>query len=72
MKNQTLINAAKQILKDLLSKCTEPQQMLFKKMYCHKNLELSIDEAVDQMDTDKMDWAISQVERTIQKNNSNG
>lgn len=57
------------MLKDLLSQCTEPQQMLFKRMYCHKNLELPINEAVDQMDESKVDWAITQCERTVGKNN---
>lgn len=68
MQNETLKNAAKDILKGLLSKCTEPQQMLFKRMYSHNRLELSIDEVVDQMDSDKLDWAISQCERTVEKN----
>lgn len=63
--NETLKVMAKTILKDLLSQCTEGQQMMFKRMYCHKNLDFSINEAVDQMDDDKIDWAVSQVERTI-------
>lgn len=71
MKNETLIKAAKDILKDLLSKCNESQQMMFKRMYCHKKLELSINEAVDQMNVDKIDWAITQCEKTIQKNINN-
>ena len=37
-------------------------------MYCHKNLELPINEAVDQMTDDKIDWAMTQVERTVEKN----
>jgi hypothetical protein len=68
MKNPTLISAARIILKDLLSKCTEDQQMLFKRMYSHQNLELPINDAVDQMDPDKMDWAITQCEQTVNKN----
>ena len=67
MINQTLRNAAKQILKDLLSQCTEDQQTMFKRMYAHKSLDLSIDEAVDQMDPEKMDHAISQCERSVNK-----
>lgn len=66
--NKTLSNAAKDILKNLLAECTEPQQMLFKRMYCHKNLDATIEEAVDQMDESKMDWAISQCEKTVLKN----
>ncbi len=70
MKNETLKNAAKEILKGLLSECTEGQQLMFKRMYCHKNLELPINEAVDQMADDKIDWAISQTERSVEKNRS--
>lgn len=70
MKNETLKTAAKNILKDLLAKCTEGQQLMFKRMYSHKNLEISINDAVDKMDSSKIDFAITQVERTIEKNSS--
>ena len=66
--NETLKNAAKTILKDLLAQCTEGQQMMFKRMYSHNNLELPINDVVDQMSEDKIDWAISQCERTVEKN----
>jgi hypothetical protein len=66
--NETLKNAGKEILKDLLSKCSEPQQLMFKRMYCHKNLALPINEAVDQMADDKIDWAITQCEKTVSDN----
>tara|TARA_R110000850_G_scaffold213229_1_gene339222 strand:- start:298 stop:510 length:213 start_codon:yes stop_codon:yes gene_type:complete len=66
MKNKTIKNVAKEMLKELLSECTEGQQLIFKRMYCHKNLELPINEAVDQMADDKIDWAMTQVERTIE------
>lgn len=69
--NETLKNIAKKILKDLLSQCTDGQQLMFKRMYCHKNLDLPINEAVDQMSDDKIDWAITQVERTVEKNKLN-
>ena len=70
MRNSTLISEAKTILKDLLSRCTEGQQTMFKRMYSRpgKNLELPINDVVDQMDPDKMDWAISQCEATLRKN----
>lgn len=68
MQNQTLINTAKKILKDLLAECTPEQQLFFKKMYSHKNLELDINLAVDQMDPNKMDHAITQAEYTVEKN----
>lgn len=52
-------------LKNNLAKCTEKQQLFFKRMYCHLNLGLTIDQVVDQMKEDKLDWAMSQVERTL-------
>ena len=65
MRNKTLIKAARNILKELLPQCTEEQQMMFKKMYCHTNLDSTIEEAIDHMDPAKMDWAITQAERTL-------
>jgi hypothetical protein len=70
MKNETLIRISKEYLKELLMKCTEGQQLMFKRMYCSKKLDLSINEAVDQMDDNKIDWAVSQTERTVEKNNN--
>ena len=68
MKNQTLNNMAKNLLKKNLAECTPDQQMMFKRMYSHKNPELPIDEVVDKMPDDKIDWAMTQVERTLQNN----
>ena len=70
MKNETIKNVAKEMLKNLLSKCTDGQQLMFKRMYCHENLESPINEVVDQMVDDKIDWAMTQVERTVEKNRS--
>jgi len=65
---ETLRRAAHTILKEGLAQCTDRQQMMFKRMYCHANLDLSIDSAVDQMEDGKIDRAIEQVEATIRKN----
>ena len=69
--NETLKRFATDYLKELLNKCTDRQRMLFKRMYSHKNLELSINDVVDQMEEDKLDRATSQCERTVKKNNPN-
>jgi hypothetical protein len=58
----------RQELKNLLSECTEGQIMLFKRMYSHKKLELPIEEVVDKMPSDRIDWAIEQTERTLYSN----
>lgn len=58
------------MLKELLTQCTEAQQMVFKRMYSHKNLELDINTVVDNMDESKYDWAIIQCGSTIAQNNA--
>jgi hypothetical protein len=63
--NKQLQEHARNTLKDGLSKCTEKQQRFFKQMYCFKDLEASIDVAVDNIPEDKLDWAMQQVKRTL-------
>ena len=58
----------RQILIDLYNQCTEPQQMIFKRMYSHKNLELGINDIINKMPDDKIDWSIQQCEKTVEKN----
>lgn len=69
MKNKTIVNFTKERLKNLLTECTDGQQHLFKRMYSNGNLNLSIYDIVDQMDDNRLEWVLSQVERTIEKNN---
>ncbi len=47
-----------QILRSLYNQCTEPQQVLFCRMY----------KSVDEIPEDRIDWAIQQCERTIEAN----
>ena len=65
--NEQLQAFARDSLKEGLSKCTEPQRHLFKQMYSHKNLDKPIDQVVDDMPEDKLDWAMQQVEATLRK-----
>lgn len=65
--NDKLQNFAREQLKDMLSQCTKAQQMLFKRMYSHKDLMLDINTVVDNMPEEKLDWAMQQCERTLQK-----
>ena len=70
--NKTLSKAGRGILKGLLVQCTDEQQMLFKRMYClNKDYKTPIFDVVDQMDDTKISTAISQCERTLDKNNKN-
>lgn len=66
--NELIRKESKRILKELLSECTEGQKLIFKRMYSSRNLELSINDVVDQMNDKKLDLAIPQVEKTVEKN----
>ena len=65
MTSKTISDFARQELKQGLARCNEAQQLLFKRMYSHKNLEANINDVVDNMPDDKLDWALQQVERTL-------
>jgi hypothetical protein len=65
--NEQLKNFAREELKRGLAQLPEPNQRLFKRMYSHNNLELPIDEVVDKMPEDKLDWAMQQVKNTLVK-----
>lgn len=74
--NKTLAKTGRQILKELLAECTEKQHRIFKLMYARDNGKRSIEDAekmaindvVDLMEDNKIDWAITQCERTVEKN----
>lgn len=66
--NTTIEKYARNQIKQLLAQCNEEQQMIFKRMYSHRNLDLPIDAVVDNMPVEKLDWALSQCECTIDKN----
>lgn len=66
--NSTIEKFTRAEIKQGLNKCTEPQQLLFKRMYSHKNTALPIDIVVDNMPIEKLDWALTQIEKTFQKN----
>jgi len=66
--NKRFATEGKNILKELLSECTEGQQLMFKRMYSNNHLELSINDAVDKIEDSKIDLDITQCERTVEKN----
>jgi len=66
--NTRFAKAGKDILKELLSQCSEGQQLTFRRMYSNDNFNLPINDAVDNMNDIYIDNAISQCERTVIKN----
>ncbi len=67
--NKTLEAFARNELKAGLSQCTDGQQTKFKRMYSQRNMQKTIQEVVEDMPSEKLDWAMSQVENTLAKEN---
>jgi len=65
--NEQMQQFARDQIKDGLSKCTSGERNLFKRMYSHQDLDATIEDAVDAMDEDKLDWAMQQISRTLAK-----
>lgn len=65
--NKQLQIFARRTLKEGLAKCTPDEHHIFRRMYSFKDLKKPIDEVVDGMDPDKLDWAMQQVQRTLDK-----
>ena len=67
--NKQLSDFARQTIKDGLNKLTEEQQLMFKRMYSHKNLDLVIDKVVDNMKEEHLDHAMTQIQNSLAKLN---
>lgn len=65
MNNELQEFARKSILEGL-NKLKEDCHLLFKRMYSHKNLEAPIEEVVANIPEEKLDWAMQQVERSLE------
>ena len=65
--NSEIETHIRKMLKEGLVLCNDEQQLMFKRMYSHKNLELPINEVVDNMESEKLDWAVTQVQNSISK-----
>jgi len=68
------IEAARRELKEGLAQCTGTQQDLFKRMYAGGtkefpggDLKMPIGKVVDKMPIPKLNWAMQQVKRTLDK-----
>jgi hypothetical protein len=64
--NSLIEKYARETILNKLQQCSKDEQEMFKRMYAHGK-EISIEECVKIMDTDKLDWAMQQIERTLQK-----
>lgn len=65
--NNSVQDFVRNQLKSGLAKLPENWLFTFKRMYSHDNLEATIDEIVDNLQEDKLDWALTQVENSLKK-----
>lgn len=79
--NPQLQQFARDALKKGLAECSPEQQDLFRRMYApwamkgnftEANRFMPINEVVDEMPEDRLDWAMQQVQNTIAKNEERG
>lgn len=62
-----LMKIAREMVKDGLKNCTEKQVCFFKRMYA-LNKDADIDSIVGLIPDSKIEWALEQVTRTVEKN----
>lgn len=67
--NNKLQDLARKELKEGLAKLPEAHQLMFKRMYSHGDLEKDINDVVDAMPEDKLDWAMEQVGNSLLNQN---
>ena len=65
--NETLQNFARNYLKENLRLLPEDWQLTFKRIYSHQNLYKPINEIVDDMPEERLDTAMEQVRRSVEK-----
>jgi len=67
--NDTLQEYARETLKEGLDRLPENNITLFKRMYSPDDLEADINDVVDRMSEDRLDWAMQQVQRSLEIQN---
>lgn len=67
MENDSIIEFARDSIKQGLAQLEEKHHTLFKRMYSHDDLSRDIYDVVDAIPVEKLDNALSQVERTLKK-----
>ena len=65
--NKSVLDFTRQQIIDGLKQLPESWVKMFNRMYNSKNLDAPIEETVELMPDEKLDWALSQVENSIKK-----
>ena len=65
--NETVITFIRNKIKEGLGKLSEEHKLTFNRMYSFENLDKDVNEVVDEMPEEKLDWALTQVENSMRK-----
>ncbi len=65
--NDQMQDFARSTLKDGLVKLPESWQAMFKRMYSPNDLSANIEDVVNMVPASKLDWAMQQVQRSLDK-----
>ena len=65
--NDILQNFARQWLKDNIKKLPTGWEMKFKRIYAYDNIMTPINVIIDEIHQDRLDWAMQQVQNSIEK-----
>ena len=65
--NKTIADFTRTQIKKGLSQLPSEWVHKFKQMYSHNDLNANIDNVVDNLHPDRLDWALTQVENSILK-----
>lgn len=65
--NETVITFTRNKIKEGLGKLSEKHKLRFNQMYSFKNLDKDVNEVVDEMSEEKLDWALTQIENSMRK-----
>jgi len=63
--NKTLSDFARQYLKRNLVRLEPANHHVFRLMYSHRNMDRPLDDVVDAMSDDKLDWAMTQIKNSL-------
>lgn len=66
--NKSIEAFARKTIKENLLKCTEAQQLMFKRMYSYDDLTRDIDSIVETLSEKRLNHALTQIQNTLKLN----
>ncbi len=65
--NKTVVKFIREEIKKGLSQLEDTHRLRFNRMYSYDNLERPVNDVVDSMPEEKLNWALTQVENSLKK-----